>query len=157
MELSVAGAVMGTPQYISPEQALADEADERSDIYSLGVSFFHMISGRLTFEERTTTAMLLRVTQLEVPPLLDVARHVPRPLAVIVDRMVAPRPEDRYQNVRVIIEDLNSYLQHGLLKMSADEGPLEGPAAVASAVDKTEILLPDGGSKSSWPPGRNLA
>jgi serine/threonine protein kinase len=148
-ELTMHGTVMGTPQYISPEQALADAVDERSDIYSLGASFFHMLAGRPAFEERTTTATLIRITQHDVPKLLDVAPQVPRPLAVIVDRMVALRPEDRYQDVRVILEDLNSYLQRGRLSMSLDDESAE-PASGEQRSDMTQIYLPNSGTKPPW-------
>jgi serine/threonine protein kinase len=147
--------VMGTPQYISPEQALADAVDERSDIYSLGASFFHMLAGRPAFEERTTTATLIRITQHDLPKVLDVAPHVPRPLAVIIDRMVALRPEDRYQDVRVILEDLNSYLQRGRLSMSANDETIEQSPAEQRA-DMTQIYLPNTVTKPPWFPQRKF-
>ncbi len=141
MDATMSGTVMGTPQYISPEQAMGEDVDERSDIYSLGVSFFQMVGGRLTFEERTTAAMLLRVTQHEVPPLLDVAPRVPRPLATIIDRMVALRPEDRYQDVRVAIEDLHSYIQRGLLSLSAEDDATP-TSRVDPPSDQTQAFVP---------------
>ncbi len=116
LELTKHGAVLGTPHYISPEQALGNSVDERADIYSLGASFFYLLTGRLTFQERSSTAMLIKVTQHDAPALLDVAPQAARPLALIIDRMIALRPEDRYQNVRVVLEDLKSYAQRGLLQ-----------------------------------------
>ncbi len=118
MELTMQGAVLGTPHYIAPEQALGEAVDERADIYSLGASFFYLLTGRLAFQERSSTAMLLKITQHQAPRLLDVAPHAPRPIAVMVDRMMALRPESRYQSVRVILEDLKSYVQRGLLQIS---------------------------------------
>jgi serine/threonine protein kinase len=118
--LTTDGAVLGTPQYISPEQALAEEADERADIYSLGATFYQMVSGKLSFEDKNTTSLLLKITQHQPPGLLKVAPAAPRPLAVIIDRMMALRREDRYQNVHVIIEDLRSYVQSGLLEASEE-------------------------------------
>ena len=149
-ELTMHGTVMGTPQYISPEQALAGEVDERSDIYSLGASFFHILAGRPAFEERTTTATLIRITQHDMPALLDLAPQVPRPLAVIVDRMVALRPEDRYQDVRVILEDLNSYLQRGLLSIPAAGDAVDPSTAPDRPTDMTQIYLPNTATKPPW-------
>jgi len=149
-ELTMHGTVMGTPQYISPEQALAEEVDERSDIYSLGASFFHMLAGRPAFEERTTTATLIRITQHDVPALLDVAPQVARPLAVIVDRMVALRPEDRYQDVRVILEDLNSYLQRGRLTMPAAGESVDPSNSADRPAEMTQVYLPDTATKRPW-------
>jgi serine/threonine protein kinase len=150
-ELTMHGAVMGTPQYISPEQALAEPVDERSDIYSLGASFFYLLAGRPAFEEQSTTATLIRITQNDMPALLDVAPHVPRPLAVIVDRMVALRPEDRYQDVRVILEDLNSYVQRGRLTMAADDESAEQSASAEPPADMTQMYLPNTSTRPLWP------
>jgi hypothetical protein len=112
------GSVMGTPQYISPEQAQGDEADERSDIYSLGACFFQLLSGRLPFEEMNTIAMLMRASREQAPKLLQVAPQTPRPLSLIIDRMLSNQRVDRYQNVHVVLEDLRSYLQRALLTAS---------------------------------------
>jgi len=126
--LTLQGTIMGTPQYISSEQALAEEADDRSDLYSLGASFFHLFSGRLPFEERSATVLLLRVTQHEPPVLTDVAPSIPRSLAIVLSRMMARRPEDRYQSALVALDDLKSYVGRGLLSTSADDLPtLEPP------------------------------
>ncbi len=136
------GTIMGTPQYISPEQALAEEADERSDLYSLGASFFHLFAGRLPFEERSATALLVRVTQHDPPSLNDVAPLIPRPLAVILGRMMARRPEDRYQTALVALDDLKSYLRRGLLSTIADDLPTLEPPSEDSSDGLTEFHVP---------------
>jgi serine/threonine protein kinase len=144
--LTTHGAVLGTPQYISPEQALAEDADERSDVYSLGATYFQLFSGKLAFEEKTSTALLLKITQHKAPGLLEVAPKAPRPLAVIIDRMMALRPEDRYQKVHIIIEDLRSYLQRGLLKVSEQSLSQAQKTSMRLPADITQALgpLPDG-------------
>jgi serine/threonine-protein kinase len=120
-------AILGTPHYMSPEQALGETLDERSDIFSLGTTFFHLFSGRLPFEKSNPPAVLVEITQHDAPFLTEVAAHVPRPLAVIISRMMARRREDRYQDVGVILEDLGSYDRRGLLKFT-DSGAFS-PAA----------------------------
>jgi hypothetical protein len=142
MELTMQGAVLGTPHYIAPEQALGEAVDERSDIYSLGASFFYLLTGRLAFQERSSTAMLLKITQHQAPKLLDVAPQAARPLGVIVDRMIALRPECRYQSVRVILEDIKSYLQRGLLQIMIGDGALEARAAEDLSPDITQVFHP---------------
>jgi serine/threonine protein kinase len=141
LSLTVVGTVMGTPQYISPEQALAEDADERSDIYSLGASFFHLLSGRLAFEEKSATALLLKVTHQEPPRLLEVAPQTPRPLALIVDRMMARRPEDRYQDVRVILDDLKSYIHRGLLRRDERDSLDEDRSSLEPTPDVTQAYV----------------
>jgi hypothetical protein len=127
------GVVVGTPNYIAPERAQGRPADERSDIYSLGAAFFHVFTGRAPFNSDSHTAVLVKCTQQEAPRLLDVAPHLPRPLSILLGRMLALRVEDRYQDVHVILEDLQSYERRGLLAVSpagaapASRTPPEAP------------------------------
>jgi serine/threonine-protein kinase len=114
-ELTPRSAIVGTPHYMSPEQALGEGLDERSDIFSLGTTFFYLLSGRLPFQKNTTAAVLVQIAQQDAPKLSDVAAHLPVPLSVIVGRMMARRCEERYQEVAVILEDLASYERRGLL------------------------------------------
>jgi hypothetical protein len=111
--------IMGTPQYMSPEQTLGESLDERSDIFALGTTFYHLLSGRLPFERDDVVGLMLQIAQQDAPPLAEAAPRVPRPLAVVVGRMMARRREDRYQDVGVILEDLASYERRGLLSFDA--------------------------------------
>jgi serine/threonine-protein kinase len=130
--LTPRSTILGTPHYMSPEQALGEGVDERSDIFSLGTTFFHVFSGRLPFDRDSTTALLVQIAQQDAPRLAEVAPAAPRPLDVILGRMMARRREDRYQDVCVILEDLASYERRGLLEFAesgsfAAAGPLAGP------------------------------
>jgi hypothetical protein len=136
--------IMGTPHYMSPEQAQAEPLDERSDIFALGSTFFHLLSGRLPFEAKTVPALLARISQEQVPRLTECAAQVPRPLSLLVDRMMARRREDRYQDVDVILAELASFESRGLLHFAepADFAPLPPPKGVAGMEAETE----------AWPP-----
>src|SRR5205807_1162131 len=130
------GTVRGTPHYMSPEQARGEHLDERSDIFSLGTTFFHVFSGRLPFDESSPIELMRRITHADAPRLTETAPHLPVPLAVILGRMLARRRSERYQDVGVIIEDLASYESRGLLHSSESGAfmpvpavrPAEGPA-----------------------------
>jgi serine/threonine-protein kinase len=142
--LTPRSAILGTPHYMSPEQALGEALDERSDIFSLGTTFFHLFSGRLPFDKGTVPAVLVAISQHDAPALTDVAPHVPRPLSVIITRMMARRRDDRYQDVGVILEDLASYERRGLLKLldSGAYAPVP-PASLTSDPDvDTQPYLP---------------
>jgi hypothetical protein len=128
--LTPRSTIMGTPHYMSPEQALGEPVDERSDLFSLGTSFFYVFSGRLPFEKNSSAAVLVQIAQEDAPPLAEAAPHLPRPLTVIVGRMMARRREERYQDAGVILEDLASYERRGLLAC-AERGALAGLAAAA--------------------------
>jgi hypothetical protein len=126
-------AIIGTPHYMSPEQALGEMSDERSDIFSMGTTFYHLLSGQLPFNKNTTAAILVQIAQEDAPRLSEVAPQVPIPLVTIIARMMARRKEERYQDAGVILEDLASYERRGLL--SCSENP-------------TFLPVPPGGSWS---------
>jgi tRNA A-37 threonylcarbamoyl transferase component Bud32 len=116
-----APALQGTPHYMAPEQARGEYLDERSDIYALGSTFFHIFSGQRPFELASAAEMLHAVANDAAPRLTEAAPHVPTPLAVVIGRMMARNPDERYQDVRVILEDLASYEARKLL-FSAEAG-----------------------------------
>ncbi|HXG11129.1 MAG TPA: serine/threonine-protein kinase [Gemmataceae bacterium] len=122
-ELTPQAILLGTPHYMSPEQALGEPVDERSDIFSLGTTFFHLLSGRLPFQKENVTALLVQIAQQDAPRLSEVAPQAPLPLAVLIGRMMARRREERYQDVGVILEDLASYERRGLLEMQVWDAP----------------------------------
>ena len=134
-ELTPRSPIVGTPHYMSPEQALGEGLDERSDIFSLGTTFFYLLSGRLPFQKNTAAAVLVQIAQQDAPKLADVAAHLPLPLSVIVGRMMARRCEERYQEVAVILEDLASYERRGLLGTA---GTFLGGAAGVQTVPEAE-------------------
>ncbi|MFL5328643.1 MAG: protein kinase domain-containing protein [Gemmataceae bacterium] len=110
--------VRGTPHYMAPEQARGEHLDERSDIFSLGTTFFHLFTGRLAFDAATPGEVLLLISKGEVPRVAEIASELPKPLAVLLGRMLAPEPEERYQAVSVLLDDLASYEARGLLTAS---------------------------------------
>src|SRR5574341_1495310 len=100
------GEVIGTPEFMSPEQALGHQVDARSDLYSLGAVAFFALSGRLPFEGRKATEVLAKQVTEPAPPLATVAAGVPRRLAQAVDRCLAKEPEDRFRTSEDLAEQL---------------------------------------------------
>ncbi len=92
------GEVLGTAEYMSPEQASGETVDERSDIYSLGVVGYYMLSGQLPFEGDTVAAILAKHITQAAPRLASVAPEVPKHLARAMDRCLAKAPADRFAN-----------------------------------------------------------
>jgi serine/threonine-protein kinase len=97
--LTATGVAVGTPAYMSPEQALGErEVDGRSDIYSLGIVAYQMLAGALPFTAVNTPAMMMKHVSEMPRPLLDVRPDLPPALAATVERAIAKRPEDRWQD-----------------------------------------------------------
>ena len=98
-QLTATGVVMGTVDYIAPEQARGQKVDGRSDIYSLGVMYYQMLSGRLPFKAETPTAMIFQHAYEAPFPLVQGAPDVPQPLIEIIARMMAKDPAQRMSRV----------------------------------------------------------
>jgi serine/threonine protein kinase len=95
--LTVAGVVMGTAEYMAPEQARsADKVDARADIYAVGVLLYEMIAGVRPIDGDDARVIALKVERGEVVPLVRAAPEVPREIAGLVHRAMAPRPELRF-------------------------------------------------------------
>jgi len=108
------GMVVGTVQYMSPEQARGAEVDARTDIWSLGVLLYELIAGCLPFAGSAKSEILAAIlNEKEPPPLARFAREVPPELERIVDKAIRKDREERYQVIRDILLDLRS-LKHQL-------------------------------------------
>src|ERR1700737_4851668 len=91
------GQVLGTVHYMSPEQVLGERVDGRSDVYSLGVVAFKTVTGRLPFDGKSATAVLVEHVTKEAPKVRSIGPGVPEMLGTIIDRCLAKDPAARYQ------------------------------------------------------------
>ena len=114
--LTQAGAVMGTPAYMSPEQAKGMPVDERSDVFALGIIAYQMLSGELPFKADSALASLLMRTQTPAPVLAQVDPTIPQPLSDMVQKSLATNVEDRYESVALLGKDLQDWEQGTLHK-----------------------------------------
>ena len=96
-QLTTEGMVVGTPQYMSPEQATGDKLDARSDIYSLGILLYQMLAGEPPFDGESAQSILMKQATADPPPIHDHRGDVPAPLTAALDRMLAKDPAERYQ------------------------------------------------------------
>jgi len=111
--LTMTGQLLGTPDYISPEQARGElgAVDRRSDVFSLGAMLYELLGGRTPFGGGSTAETLSRVLACDPPPLRAVAAGVPADLEAVAMRCLEADPERRYPTAAALAEDLGRYLR----------------------------------------------
>ncbi len=105
------GVVMGTAEYMSPEQARGHEVDERTDIWSLGVVLYRMVTGKKPFNGETISDVIASILTTDPPPLVNEAEPVPRELEQIISKALHKNREDRYQHSKDLLIDLKDCKQ----------------------------------------------
>ena len=132
--LTAADAILGTPRYISPEQCEGIDGDVRSDIYSLGVTYYEMLSGRAPFRSTSALALVREILQDTPPAIEEVMPEVDQRTRTIVGKMMAKNPAERYQSAHELAGDLQSHLLHRIMpdwdgRSSVAKPALAPPAA----------------------------
>ena len=108
----LAGKAMGSVHYISPEQAKGDETDRTSDIYSVGVMMYEMLSGHLPFDADDVVEVAIKQISDEPRSLHELAPEVPYALVEITEKAMAKLPQNRYPSARAMLEALDTYVQN---------------------------------------------
>ncbi len=122
-----AGIVIGTPRYMSPEQARGEKVDTRTDIFSLGVLMYEMIAGRAPFAGTTPGEMIAAILRDSPPPLAECASGASRELERVIDKTLVKDRGERYQSARDLLTDLKE------LKRRIEFGTRPGETAFAAA------------------------
>jgi len=112
------GALVGTLDYMSPEQALGKELDQRSDIFALGLIGYEMLTGSMPFRAESMVASLLKRTQQRAVPLSEVDKNIPGTLSNIIAKCLEKDPVNRYQRLEELEADLRSWKATGKVKAS---------------------------------------
>ncbi|MEI2457385.1 protein kinase domain-containing protein [Lysobacter firmicutimachus] len=102
------GAVVGTPDYLSPEQARGEPVDARSDLYALGLMLYEMLAGQLPFAGGTVTEVLAQRMLRTPPPLSERRADVPAWVARLVDKLLRPQPAHRFQDAAAVIAAIDA-------------------------------------------------
>jgi len=108
--LTQEGSAVGSPRYMSPEQATGGRVDERSDIYSLGITFYEMLTGRVPFEGDTSSVLAQQIIQAPAPPR-ELLPEIPAGLEALVLQMLAKDPAKRPQNMMDVTNSLEAFVK----------------------------------------------
>jgi serine/threonine-protein kinase len=104
------GQLMGTPRYMSPEQALGAPVDHRSDLFSLGVVLYELITGKVAFPGTTLATLAIKIAQEKVEPIERSAADCPRGMSFIIDKLLAKKPEQRFASAEALCAALGREL-----------------------------------------------
>jgi tetratricopeptide (TPR) repeat protein/TolB-like protein/predicted Ser/Thr protein kinase len=107
--MTQSGALVGTLEYMSPEQAMGLELDPRSDLYALGLIFYELLIGKSPFKADSALASLMKRTQEQAVPASDVDKNVPAAVSAIVSRCLEREPSKRYGSVSELLQQLEAW------------------------------------------------
>ncbi|QQS48137.1 MAG: protein kinase [Acidobacteriota bacterium] len=138
-----AGVILGTVNYMSPEQARGQKLDGRSDLFSLGVILYELIAGMRPFSGETWHHTIVAITDAEPPPIEDQAPSVPNALRDIINRLLAKNREQRYQSARELMVDLER------LRSALTEDIRIQRAEITPPVTETGVRLTEVASRKS--------
>jgi serine/threonine-protein kinase len=122
-KLTQSGTLMGTLDYMSPEQCRGEELDERTDIYSLGVVLYETLTGKTPFDASNEAALIYKIINEEAPGVESLSPDLPRHASVVAHRATAKNKEDRYGGISEFLEDLRALRSTVSIKMVPEEDP----------------------------------
>ena len=137
--ITVTGAMVGTPAYMSPEAVLGEDIDDRSDIYSLGVILYEMLSGRTPYEGNTPLSLVIKQVHEPLPSLLEIDPDLPIDIVQIIEKSLAKSADDRYQSADEFLEAVQA------AQMALGERPFGSTviSATRRMQSEAETLVPE--------------
>jgi outer membrane protein assembly factor BamB len=161
------GAIIGTPEYMSPEQILGEELDGRSDIYSLGVVLYQLATGRAPYRAETPPAVFVKHLHDPLPPPSTYNPNIPHELEKVILKALARDREDRFKTAKAMVQALQEAIPPVMPEKTVKEEvdvssfptvlervesvvPAASPAPVAPAVQAPAAEVPAKGKLPSW-------
>jgi serine/threonine-protein kinase len=154
-QMTETGSIVGTAQYLSPEQAKGGEVDPRSDLYSLGVVLYELLTGKTPFDGETPVEIAMKHLSTTPKPPSKLRPDVPRELDMVVMRALAKNPDERYQSADEMEGDLERVARGARVSATTVDTAthvLRGPAAAAAAASATAATMIAPPPASAAPP-----
>jgi serine/threonine-protein kinase len=141
--LTMTGSLLGTPSYMSPEQARGGPIDGRSDLFSVGCVLYEMMAGRKAFRGESITALIFKIITEEPPPLRELDPEIPETMVKIIGKALAKAPETRYQSGRELAEELLALTRTGSMPTLRQlETPTVPGASLPSVTPTVQVGAP---------------
>jgi serine/threonine-protein kinase len=131
--LTAPGVTLGTPMYMSPEQVQGLPVDHRSDLYSLGVTYYHMLAGQPPFRADTAIALALKHLREEAPSLAAKRPDLPRELVSLIEKLMQKSPASRYASAAELLKDLAKVRE---IVQTANQN---GPGSIGGRADSSKV------------------
>ncbi|MBI3860810.1 MAG: protein kinase, partial [Planctomycetia bacterium] len=145
MQQTQSGQVLGTPSYMSPEQALGKDIDHRTDIFSMGVVLYNLATGQLPFTGSNFSEIVNKIVHIQPPAIARLNYDVPPELERIALKCLQKSPDRRYQTARELLVDLRN------LARELDHGKAAGESAVLTCVEPTQAFVGNQGGIAAEP------
>jgi serine/threonine-protein kinase len=142
--LTQSGITLGTPLYMAPEQVQGQETDHRTDIYSLGVTCYHLLTGEPPFRGISAFDVALKHVQEQPRPIHELRPDLPDALCAMVHKMMAKNPEERYQSAREILRDLSKIKDSIAVSSGQTPGNVSQQQQLALSVSIPAMQAPAG-------------
>lgn len=117
--LTAKGMIVGTPNYMAPEQICGEPLDERADLFSLGCVMYRMLSGKIPFEKENTLAVLHAVVESEIPALNDLDQKLPKEVYGLMTKLLSKNPADRPATARKVVSMIEAIENSGFENQSS--------------------------------------
>src|SRR5512136_333883 len=134
-------AIIGTPAYMSPEQAQGENIDGRSDLYALGVILFEMLTGQQPYHGDTPMSVVVKQITDPVPHILDFKPDLPPDVELIIEKAMAKDRNERFQNVRSLAEALNAVARGQSLSLGTSDATMVASSKTISAAKRPAQAL----------------
>jgi serine/threonine protein kinase len=125
VQLTKSGVGVGTPAYMSPEQGQGISVDARSDVYSLGITLYEMLTGRVPYEAETPIAVVIKHITAPLPRPTEFNPALPEPVERVMLKALAKNPADRFQSVGQMVEALKQAVAEAIVHAVSVQAPLE--------------------------------
>jgi len=151
-QMTEAGSIVGTAQYLSPEQARGTDVDQRSDVYSLGIVLYELLTGTVPFNGDTPVEIAMKHLSAVPEPPSTRRPEIPRDLDLIVTRALAKDPADRYQSAEEMDADLERFARGAAVSSVTEESATQIMRLPADPIAATAATMISPGRRAAQPP-----